>query len=66
MSTKQLYQTVLNKVYRNQDIEINEIKLLLENPIDIVSKVELVMDDKQLKYKITYENSMSKNIGNVM
>ena len=66
MSTKQLYQNVLNKAYRNQDIEMNEIKLLLENPIDNVSKIELVMDDKQLKYKIAYENSMSKNIGNVI
>ncbi len=66
MSTKQLYQNVLNKVYRNQDIKMNEINLLLENPIDIVSKVELVMDNKQLKYKVAYENSMSKNIGNVI
>ena len=66
MSTKLLYQNILNKAYRNQDIEMNEIKLLLENPIDVISKIELVMDDRQLKYKIIYENSMSKNIGNVI
>ena len=66
MSTKQLYQNILNKAYRNQDMELNEIKLLLENPIDVISKIELVMDDRQLKYKIEYDNSMSKNIGNVI
>ena len=66
MSTKQIYTNVLNKAYRNNDLTMEDIKTIAENPVDTVSKVEILLHEGKLQYRILYENSMSKNIGNIL
>lgn len=65
MKLKEEIQNVLSKTYRNSPLTLNEIRLLVSNPIERVSKVELVESDG-LKYVVHFENMANKSVGDIL
>ena len=51
------YKKILEKTYRKQSLQLKDLQILLENPIDEVSRIELLFVDKIFKAKIHFANS---------
>lgn len=59
------YNNLLIKVYKHLELNMEDIKHLVFNPIEVVTKVEIYSDGNRLKYRVYFENDASVNIGNV-
>ena len=51
------YKKILEKTYRKQTLQLKDLQILLENPIDEVLRIELLFVDKIFKAKIHFANS---------
>ena len=51
------YKKILEKTYRKQTLQLKDLQILLENPIDEVSRIELLFVDNIFKAKIHFANS---------
>ena len=63
--SKAEYNAIITKVYRNQDLTMDELKALAENPIEKVLKIEMVFDEC-FKYRVYWENASDKPIGKII
>ena len=51
------YKKILEKTYKKQPLRLKDLKILLKNPIDEVSRIELLYVDNVFKAKIHFINS---------
>ena len=51
------YKKILEKTYKKQPLRLKDLQILLKNPIDEVSRIELLFVDKIFKAKIHFANS---------
>lgn len=51
------YKKILEKTYKKQPLQLKDLQILLENPIDEVLRIELLFVDKIFKAKIHFANS---------
>ena len=51
------YKKVLEKTYKKQPLRLKDLQILLKNPIDEVSRIELLYVDNVFKAKIHFINS---------
>lgn len=65
MSNKEKYKEIINKAYRKMDLTPCELAEIAINPIEAVVYIQIIKHDGILKYKIIWENSASKSVGNV-
>lgn len=65
MLNEEKYKEIINKSYRKMDLTPCELAEIAINPIETVAYIQMIKDDGILKYKILWENSASKSIGNV-
>lgn len=65
MLSEEKYKEIINKSYRKMDLTPCELAEIAINPIETVTYIQMIKDDGILKYKILWENSASKSIGNV-
>lgn len=56
-NTDKNYKKILEKTYRKQTLQLKDLQILLENPMDEVSRIELLFVDKIFKAKIHFANS---------
>ena len=54
---------ILGKVWRNQDLTMEEIKILAENKFEIVNKIEIKMYENKLVYVVFFENDARRYVG---
>lgn len=66
-STKEMYQQLLRKAYKNEDLTLKELALIAANPIDKVVRVSMINDERDgfLKYKIDWENNGYPSVGKI-
>ena len=57
MAVEKAYKQVLGKVYRAKQVELSELHILLENPIDKIARIELLLVDDDMKARVHWENS---------
>lgn len=63
INTKNKFEISLGNMYREKALNIIEIKEIIKNPIEKVSKCELVEKDGLINYKFYLENDSHKYIG---
>ena len=51
------YKKILEKTYKKQLLRLKDLQILLKNPIDEVSRIELLYVDNIFKAKIHFINS---------
>ena len=51
------YKKILEKTYKKQSLRLKDLQILLKNPIDEVSRIELLYVDNIFKAKIHFINS---------
>ena len=51
------YKKILEKTYKKQTLQLKDLQILLKNPIDEVSRIELLYVDNIFKAKIHFINS---------
>ena len=51
------YKKILEKTYKKQPLRLKDLQILLKNPIDEVSRIELLYVDNIFKAKIHFINS---------
>ena len=51
------YKKILEKTYKKQPLRLKDLQILLKNPIDEVSRIELLFVDNIFKAKIHFINS---------
>ena len=51
------YKKILEKTYKKQPLRLKDLQILLKNPIDEVSRIELLYVDNVFKAKIHFINS---------
>ena len=51
------YKKILEKTYKKQPLRLKDLQILLKNPIDEVSRIELLFLDNIFKAKIHFINS---------
>ena len=51
------YKKILEKTYKKQPLQLKDLQILLENPIDGVSRIELLFVNNIYKAKIHFINS---------
>ena len=51
------YKKILEKTYKKQSLRLKDLQILLKNPIDEVSRIELLFVDDIFKAKIHFINS---------
>ena len=51
------YKKILEKTYKKRPLQLKDLQVLLENPIDEVLRIELLFVDKIFKAKIHFTNS---------
>ena len=51
------YKKILEKTYKKQSLRLKDLQILLKNPIDEVSRIELLFLDNIFKAKIHFINS---------
>ena len=54
---------ILGKVWRNQDLTMEEIKILDENKLETVNKIEIKMYENKLVYVVFFENDARRYVG---
>ena len=54
---------ILGKVWRNQDLTMEEIKILAENILETVNKIEIKMYENKLVYVVFFENDARRYVG---
>ena len=54
---------ILGKAWRNQDLTMEEIKILAENKFEIVNKIEIKMHENKLVYVVFFENDARRYAG---
>ena len=54
---------ILGKVWRNQDLTMEEIKILAENKLETVNKIEIKMYENKLVYVVFFENDGRRYMG---
>ena len=54
---------ILGKAWRNQDLTMEEIKILAENKFEIVNKIEIKMQENKLVYVVFFENDGRRYTG---
>ena len=54
---------ILGKVWRNQDLTMEEIKILAENKLETVNKIEIKMYENKLVYVVFFENDGRRYAG---
>lgn len=54
---------ILGKAWRNQDLTMEEIKILAENKLETVNKIEIKMYENKLVYVVFFENDASRYAG---
>ena len=54
---------ILGKVWRNQDLTMEEIKILAENKLETVNKIEIKMYENKLVYVVFFENDARRYVG---
>lgn len=54
---------ILGKVWRNQDLTMEEIKILAENKLETVNKIEIKMYENKLVYVVFFENDGRRYVG---
>lgn len=54
---------ILGKVWRNQDLTMEEIKILAENKLETVNKIEIKMYENKLIYVVFFENDGRRYAG---
>ena len=59
-------EILLGKMYRGLALSTNEIKELLNNPFEEITKCELIAQDGLIYYKFYLANDASKCIGEVI
>ena len=57
---------ILGKVWRNQDLTMEEIKILAENKLETVNKIEIKMYENKLIYVVFFENDARRYVGFVV
>ena len=57
---------ILGKVWRNQDLTMEEIKILAENKLETVNKIEIKMYENKLIYVVFFENYARRYVGFVV
>ena len=50
------YKKILEKTYKKQPLRLKDLQILLKNPIDEVSRIELLYVDNIFKAKIHFIN----------
>ena len=53
---------ILGKVWRNQDLTMEEIKILAENKLETVNKIEIKMYENKLVYVVFFENDARRYV----
>ena len=51
------YKKILEKTYKKQPLRLKDLQILLKNPIDEVTRIELLYVDNVFKAKIHFINS---------
>ena len=51
------YKKILEKTYKKQTLQLKDLQILLKNPIDEVSRIELLFVNNIFKAKIHFINS---------
>ena len=54
---------ILGKAWRNQDLTMEEIKILAENKLETVNKIEIKMYENKLIYVVFFENDGRRYAG---
>jgi len=54
---------ILGKAWRNQDLTMEEIKILAENKLETVNKIEIKMQENKLVYVVFFENDGRRYVG---
>ncbi len=54
---------ILGKAWRNQDLTMEEIKILAENKLETVNKIEIKIYENKLIYVVFFENDGRRYAG---